>query len=226
MRLFTLCLALFFAVCSNPLSAGLALNFSNDNGTSFADSFSVQTGEKMTIGVFLQQTAPDTILNDEGIVSWGFDIAPSSAMSGTLASPNINADFDFENHNVATAGGYQLEYAQSSGTGVMGDSILLASFEFTSSAAGISEFTIGDRLVGSGPGNVTWLTPSFNTLDEQIFGAGAGDTYQFSVSSISAVPEPSSFLLLSGLGGYALLRRPRRKQLAKRHMLSGSRSHD
>lgn len=192
-------------------NAGLVLDFSDDNGVSFADDFTVQTGEGLTIGVFLRQTAPDTILNDEGIVSWGFDLTRSLS-SGTLASPTVNPEFDFENHNVATAAGYELEYAQTSGVGVSGDSIPLASFEFTSLSDGTTDFEIGDRLVGAGPGNATWFTSGFVELDEQIFGTGAVDTYRFSVSSISAVPEPSSLMVLGGVFGVSILRRPRRRR--------------
>lgn len=202
--------ALLLVVFAASSQAGLVISFSDDNGAGFANTFTVQTGESTTIGVFLQQTSPDTILNDEGIVSWGFNLSRSPSDLGTLSSPAINSEFDFENHSVATAAGYELEYAQTTGAGVTGDSILLASFEFTSSADGTTGFTVEDRLIGAGPGNATWFTPSFTELDEQIFGTGATDTYQFSIQSISAVPESSCFALFGGLVGLVSLRRPRR----------------
>ena len=85
----------------------------------------------------------------------------------------------------------------------------MGSFQFDSTAEGVSMFTIEDRLVGAGAGNASWVTSSFGFLNEQIFGSGAADTFQFSINATSAVPEPSSFVLLGCFAGLVIGRRRR-----------------
>ncbi len=71
-------------------------------------------------------------------------------------------------------------------------------------------FTVADRLIGSGFGNASWLTPSFSVLDEDIFGTAAANTFPFSINAV-AVPEPSSFVLVLGcIVGIAIGRRRRK----------------
>ena len=122
--------------------------------------------------------------------------------------PNLT-EFDFENHNNTTANGFEWEFGQSAGTGVQGNAVLLGSFRFDSVADGTTLMTIEDRLPGTGVGNANWITPTFNILDEQIFGTGASGSVQFSIDSSSAVPEPSSLALLNCLFGWSLVRRRR-----------------
>ena len=199
------------AVFSNTLQADFVINLSSDNGTIFSDNFDVQVGESLNLSVFLQQSSPDTILFDEGLASFGLDLSSSSTSLGTISNPMVNPVFDFQNHNVATISGFEWEYA--AGTSATGDSILLGSFQFESSAVGTTNFIIADRNPGSGPLDASWVTPGFTQLDEQIFGMGAADTFQFSVNATSAVPEPSSLALLTCAGVVGLLRW-RKKALA------------
>jgi hypothetical protein len=198
-----------FVCCCKPAIADLILGFSIDDGGSFANSFDVEVGASLAIGIYLQQTDPDTVLTDDGIVSWGFDLTRAPASLGTISNPSVNPVFDFENHNVTTATGFEWEYSETASSGIKGNAILLGGFQFDSTAKGISLFTVEDRLVGSGVGNASWVTSSFDFLDEEIFGTGAADTYQFSITATSAVPEPSSFVMLSCIAGLAIGRRRR-----------------
>ena len=190
--------------------ADLVVGFSADNGESFQDSMDVRVDESINVEIYLRQTGSDSVLTDEGIISWGLDIARSSADLGTISDITPNPSFDFQNHNVITETGFEWEYAVTAGTGIKGNEILLGSFQFNSLSEGTTQFTLQDRIVGAGPGNATWFTPSFTELDQQIFGSGAAGTFQFSVNAISAVPEPHSFVLLCYMLGIMKLRRNRK----------------
>ena len=212
MRFTPQCIAfcsLLTIVCSARLAtAELILGVSADNGTTFATDFDVQVGDSLNLGIYLQQTGPNTILTDEGIVSWGFDLSRSPTDLGTISNASANTVFDFENHNVTTASGFEWEYADSSDFGLQGDAIFLGSFEFDATADGTSLFAIEDRIIGGGAFSANWFTPLFTDLDEQIFGTFATNQFQFSVNA-TAVPEPSSFILLGSVAGLLLGRRRR-----------------
>ncbi|MGB7326890.1 MAG: PEP-CTERM sorting domain-containing protein [Rubripirellula sp.] len=195
---------------ASPAQAELVLGISSDNGASFATDFDVQVGESLNFEIYLQQSGAETILNTEGLVSWGFDLTRTSTSVGTIASASANPVFDFANHNVTTPTGFEWEYADSSGFGVTGNNILLGSFQYQAIAEGGSVFTLEDRLIGTTPGDANWFTPVFTELDQQLF-AGANSSYQFNVNSTTAVPEPSSLALLACVAGVAVLRRRRRK---------------
>ncbi|MEL7497650.1 MAG: PEP-CTERM sorting domain-containing protein [Planctomycetota bacterium] len=202
-------LSIVLLCLGSTASADLVIGFSDDGGISFSDDFEVATGDGLTIDVFLRQNGVDTVLTDEGIVAWGFDLTHSPTGLGTIADPTVNPVFDFENHNVITSDGFEWEYAETASLGIRGNDILLGSFQFNASSEGTTTFTVEDRLVGTGVGNANWITSSFASLDEEIFGVGAADTYQFSVNSIVGVPEPNS-LLMFGLLGMSVLHRRRR----------------
>ncbi len=109
MRSFSLCLTMTFLYCCKPAAADLLLSFSNDNGGIFSDNFDVQVGDRSTIGIYLQQTAPDTVLTGDGIVSWGFDLTQAATSLGTISGPTVNPDFDVVNHNEMMASSFQWE---------------------------------------------------------------------------------------------------------------------
>ncbi len=182
---------------------------SADNGGSFRNSFDVPSGDSINIEVYLQQTELDSVLTDEGIVSWGFDLSKSPSDLGTISNATANPSFDFENHEATTESGFEWEYAQSTGAGITGSEILLGSFQFETLSEGTTVFRIQDRIIGSGPGNASWFTPSFTELDEEVFGSGAANTFLFSVNATSAVPEPNSLALLSYAAVGFFLRRKR-----------------
>lgn len=194
----------------NRAPAGLVLSFSDDSGASFSDEFSVQTGDSLTVGLYLQQFDGETILTDEGLFSWGLDVTNTSPGIGSIAGAAVNPAFDTPNHDVTTASGFEWEFADSSFAGVQNESILLGTFRYEARNEGTSAFTIEDRVVGPGFFNANWFTPSLSSLDEQIFGVGSAGNYQFTVNSVTAVPEPSSILLF-GFVSCALVCQRRRR---------------
>lgn len=196
---------------SKPACADLILSFSADNGVSFSDSFTVAVDDSLTIGIYLQQTAPDTILTDEGMVGWGFDLTRDNVALGSISNAAANSVYDFENHNVTTAAGFEWEYGTTSTdpADFQGSLFHLGSFQFDPTGEGSTLFTVEDRRVGTGFGNASWLTPLANNFDEQLFGSGAAGSFQFSINA-TAVPEPSSLVLMSGVAAFGVLRRRRR----------------
>lgn len=202
----------FAAVCMlcSPAVADVVINFSTDNGTSFTNDFDVEVGGSLSVGIYVQQTGGDTVLTDEGLVSWGFDLTSSPDSFGSIASATVNPVFDFSNHDVTTTTGFEWEFFESVGTGIKGNEILLGTMQFDSTGVGMTTFSITDRIPGGGGANANWVTPSLNFLDEQIFGTDAADTIQFTITSSTAVPEPSSLATLSCLGVLVFSRRKRK----------------
>lgn len=205
LKFFSTLLAISLAA---PAHAELILSFSSDNGSTFKNDFEIRVGESLNFGIYLQQSEPETVLTSEGLVSWGFDLAQLSQTPGTISEATPNPAFDFANHNVVTSTGFEWEYADSTGLGVAGESVLLGSFRYDATSEGTSVFTLGDRSLGTGPGNASWFTPSFSELDQTIFGANASDEFQFTINAV-AVPEPSGLALVAMMGLVALMRRRR-----------------
>ena len=192
MRLRHVLQPLIFLLCSVILAsaarADLSLVFSRDNGNTFSNSFSSTVGNSLTIGIFLQQTAPDTILTNEGLIGFGLDLSQLSG-AGTISNPSQNTFFDFSNHNSVTGNGFEWEFFETANTGLKGSTLMIGSFQFNSDSVGDNAFSIEDRLVGAGLQHASWLTPTLNPIDESIFGAGATETYDFNID-FSAIPEP------------------------------------
>ncbi len=190
-------------------SAELVLSFSADNGGTFINDFNVTAGDSLTIGIYAQETNANVELSTEGLVSFGFDLTSAPTTLGSISNATVNPLFDSESHNVITASGFEWEFGETANTGIKGNAVLLGSFQFDTTANGMTLFTVGDRLVGSGLENASWLTPSFSFLDEQIFGAGAANNFQFTINT-SSVPEPSSMLLMAAACAGFVSRRHRR----------------
>ena len=203
-------IALFCICMNNIASADLAIAFSIDNGVNFVDQVEATAGDQLTIGIYLRETDPvnERLLVDEGIISFGFDLTRSNPGLGTIVDPVVNSEFDFVNHDVTTATGFEWEYGESLGSGIKGANVLLGSFQFDIASPGTSTMTVEDRLLGSGTGNASWYTPSFADIDEQIFGTGASNSFGFTIHAVSAVPEPNSITLFGLLmTGFAVVRR-------------------
>lgn len=208
----TVGLIITMTMCLNSqVGADLVLGFSVDNGTTFSNDFNITTGDNLTIDIFARETSPNNELSSGGLVAFGFDLTSSPTGLGLISDATRNPLFDFENHNVPTATGFEWEYGESANTGIGngGDgSVFLGNFQFNSTADGTTVFTIEDRSVGSGVGNANWITPTFDILDEQFFGPGAAGSFQFSINA-SAVPEPSTFTMCAGASMFFLMRRRR-----------------
>ncbi len=206
---FTKILALLVAATclGGTAQAETVLQFSNDSGTTFANAFTVDTGETATVQIFLTETAADTQLVNDGLIGFGLDLVHSEGL-GNISSADPNSFFDLENHDVRSANGFQWEYFESNSTGLRASTVLIGTLDFATTGEGTTTFTVSDRLVGSGFTNASWLTSTVSALDEEIFGSGASETFGFSIST-TAVPEPSSIILLcaTSIGFLAIRRR-------------------
>ena len=196
-----------FFTCHHA-NADLTIEFSEDNGVTFSNAFSAQIGEQLDVGIYLGQTGVDSVLTDEGLISFGLELSMLQTDFGSISNVAANPAFDVENDLFSSDSRFVLEYGQSSGVGVTGNQVLLATFTFEPTRDGNTQFAITDRLVGSGIGNASWLTPSFGFLDEDIFGAGAAGSFEFSVNVVG-IPEPSNVILVVTSAGFFLARRNR-----------------
>ncbi|MFK7737688.1 MAG: PEP-CTERM sorting domain-containing protein [Pirellulaceae bacterium] len=211
-RLMMLLLCIGLIATSRAAHADLVISFSTDQGATFGSNFELQVDDDLTVGIFLRQTAPDDILTTEGLSSFGLDLVATTSEFGEVANPSVNSQFDFEETSMETPTGFQWEYASASDEGVRASSVFLGEFDFASRSVGQTDFTLTDLFPGTGPGDASWFTSEITELDERIFGTGAAGSYQFSINS-TAVPEPSSLLLLGAIGAVAT--QVRRRQSAK-----------
>ena len=191
-----------------PLTADLLIAFSADGGSTFDTEFDVATGDQIGIWIYAIETSPDTVLSAEGLVSFGMDVNSNGNDFGMILSNQINPEFDFASHDVDTATGFEWEFADSSNLGVSGNSILLGCFEYQTTADGETVFGVSDRASGTGIENASWLTPALNILDEEFFGPGAAEEFQFQIVA-SSVPEPSGIAVLFMATGIAVIARRR-----------------
>ncbi|MEL6109659.1 MAG: PEP-CTERM sorting domain-containing protein [Planctomycetota bacterium] len=191
-------------------SAELSISFSEDGGATFADSFEARLDESMTIGIYLRESAPDTVLSSQGLLSFGVQVNALPGQVGTIIAATPDSRFDLENHNFTSSNGFEWEYADTDPITDLNSTLRLGSFDYQANSLGTSRFSVRDRLIGSGIGNASWLTPSLSVLDEQIFGSNAESSFQFSIST-TAIPEPSSSFSCC-LAATILLTRRRRKR--------------
>ena len=192
----SLLVGIFFL--ADASDAQQVLEFSSDSGATFSNSFNVDVGNTLSVDVFLNEALPSTTLTDDGLIGFGMDVIHNAGL-GTITNANPNPQFDFANHDVPLPNGFEWEYFQSASTGVRGSSILIGSLDFAAAQAGITTFTVSDRIVGPGFANSSWLTSAASPLDENIFGAGASEVYTFSITSVDAVPEPGAAVFLPAL---------------------------
>jgi len=211
MKMF-LSLVLGMLLLASTVKADQALAFSTDSGATFSNSFEMNVGDTMTVDLFLNEIGPGTELADEGIIGFGLDLS-FVADFGIIATANPNSFFNLQNHDVRSTTGFEWEYFEEDGSGLRGSTAFLGSFDFTSTQSGLTNFTIADRLVGSGLNNASWFTPTADFLDENIFGAGATNTYSFSINAV-AVPEPSGVALLAAMAAFGFSFRRDRKNAA------------
>jgi hypothetical protein len=205
--------ALFLLVFSLSFSASShadnLIQFSIDGGSTFGDSFVIDTGSSVDAGVFLSETSPDTALSDDGLLGFGLTGTLASADAGVIAAASPDSVFDLLTTDEFTSTTINWESAAFSNAAPTGSSIALGSFGFDSIADGTSTLTFGDIQPGAGSANANWLTGAGAELDQNIFGSGSTGTFQVSIST-SAVPEPSSVVLL-GLASSLVFVRRRRK---------------
>lgn len=178
-------------------TAGLILNFSSDGGSSFSNDFTAITGDSLQIGVYLTDTDAGSVLATDGLFGFGLSGSTSSTNLGMITAAAINPVFDFGTTDEFTTSTIEWEDIVLLNDIPTGQSIWLGTFTYESSSNGTTLFTFGHNA----PGVTKWLAgDGITVLDEAIFGPGALETYQVTVTT-QAIPEPSSFCVV--LGGIA-----------------------
>lgn len=177
-------------------SADLTLAFSDDGGASFAESFTqISPGDTSTISIFVQElpgSTGSTLLSSAGLIGFGIEVATDTTAAANISAVTQNPLFDFVSDNSTTPTGFVLEAFELANTGVSGESVFLASFEFQSTTDGITNFNVLDNIPGDGVASDSFLTPTLDGLDSQIFSNGP---FNFTVTT-PAIPEPNVACML------------------------------
>jgi len=207
------------SVC-HPATAGLTLGFSADSGASFLDSFDVLTGDSVTIGVYINEDADDDILDTVGFFGFGLTAVAAPTTFGAISAAAIDPLYDFNTIDEFTGSTIDWEAAIFLNDIPIGQSIFLGSFQFDTTADGSTVFTFADLLPGTGSANTGWLDGFGNELDQLIFGAGATNTYQLTITS-TTIPEPGSFAFC--VVGMLIAGTRRRRTLVQHEMMCAHR---
>ncbi len=188
--------AMLIALCLCPVaSADYVLGLQYDGTTD--TSLVVNAGDTLTVNMLISETAPDTLLFDEGLGGGGGRIVRSGSANVSLQSVVANSGFDIESSPGPVLAGEVGSILAStistiglSGVGVGTSAIHIAQFKFTAlGSAGQSATLTSALLGGTFIGNETFGT--FTDLDALINSFGALD---FTIAG-TAVPETSSILL-------------------------------
>ena len=206
-------MALLVLVTAFPVvsQAGIIASFTAD-GSAFAPS-AIGVGQTLSLPLYLFQTGT-TELTDPGLLSAGLGVtfSPTGVVDVTSAilGTGWNSLFSLVSvNNTAGTAAIQsgLDFVDPALTET-GGSILLGTLEFKGVTAGAAVLTIGDadlQLDDTLDGNG-------NILDGSIT---FGDTTSITVIS-SAVPEPSSFVVIGVLATFFATRRLRRRHVCQR----------
>jgi len=169
------------------------LDFSIDGGNSFGNSFDIGVGSSTDVEVYLSEIPPDALLSTEGLFGFGLLGDLDMAAPGEITAASINAEFDFVSSSNFNSVAIEWDAAVLANSIPTQSRVLLGNIQFDSSGAGVSMFTFGDRLPGTGTANASWLTGIGTELDELVFGTGATNTYSL---ALKAVPEPVALPLI------------------------------
>ena len=202
------CLTVLTFNFSSSVKADNLLEFSIDGGNTFGDSFVIDADSSVEVDIFLSETAPDTALANDGLVGFGLRGLLGSTDAGSISAGNLDSVYDFPATEEFTADSVTLEGLVLNNPVPTGSRIALGSFLFDSSGEGTSILTFGDIQPGAGSANANWLTGAGVELDEAVFGAGSAGTFRLTLST-SAIPEPSSLMVLGLVSAVTVLRRKR-----------------
>ncbi|MEM1227033.1 MAG: PEP-CTERM sorting domain-containing protein [Planctomycetota bacterium] len=196
--------ALLSLCFGGTVHAGIVLSFSPDGSpVNFLDS----VGSAIEIPLFVNQTIPLALgepdLTIDGLAGFGFigtvDPAFGQITNFTFAPPYIALNFPvFPSSSEVIAGG-NLNFPSPTGR-----SIQLGTFTVQATSPGDFVLTITDDPIFD-----DFVTDSFTTIDTVIF-----PTSSTSYSAIiTAVPEPSSMLLVGVIAGACVIRRRPRQPI-------------
>jgi hypothetical protein len=181
------------AILSCPVIANgdLILDFSADGSVS---QFTVDAGQTIEVPIYLRQLSVMSVdLTTDALTDFGLNGALMGGDS-TITGVRANGVFEVDFSEVLNDGSNAELAASTFGSGQTGEAILLGSFTIM----GISEGTTMLNLTDSNPAPTAqdFLTASFaNNFDADVFAPSAAVAIR-----VSAVPEPSSLLMLGCLG--------------------------
>ncbi len=200
-----MCVFLGFA---NRTQAGYTIQFSATDAS--LNHFDTAVNSTVNVGIYVAQNGASTDLTNFGLIAVGFGITYDSTKIQLDAANPFTFSSSFQNNPAVDAStpGTLLAISNSAFNQITGpvpfkgNPILLGTLSFQTRVAGNFNLAVGD-FDPSQPGIADFglggLGASTN-FDQVLFGTNAQGTYQFSAGQITAVPEPSSILLLSSLG--------------------------
>lgn len=223
---FCVCLAIVFillALGQKNANADFLLQFSTDGSVNHFES---ALGATTNVDIFVAQNSGSTYLTDFGLISIGFSVNyDPSKIELVGASPlAFSASFP-RNQDLQINSGLLLVYGESqfnSGganpgpVAVKGSVIKLGTLSLRTITSGTHNVSLRDYDPASPDFADFGLGGAGSSInfDQQLFGVNSQGSFQFSVGSITAVPEPSSVVLLVstvlGLCGYRARRREAR----------------
>lgn len=218
LNLFSAALAIgFFSFLSTGhLLAGFIFEF--ESGGVQKTLFEVEEGNSLGIDVYFKQTESENRLVTNGLTSLGVKMEYSSVAGfAKVTGATKNSSFGNSDLNTGTANSYSLVASVGIDPAVKGARIQLGTFTFQSGLVG-NVTTI--KLVDPSVFADIKLDNVVGNLDSTVFGSGIENA--FSVSTITAVPEPSTLILVglaaSSMGAAAWRKR---KRLLTRMPLNG-----
>lgn len=192
---------LCFVTLDASAQAGFVLNFGTvaSPAPGSVSTSTIGVGESIDISIYLSESTGETRLADSGVATTGTKATFAStfgAVSDVVLNPSLRLFpvTEFDN----AAGTMSLAGVEPSFNGIKGNSVLIGTFRFSATAPGDTTFKFGDFNPDLAVSDFSLHSPDFNfiDIDQALFGVDRLRTYDFTVQSITAVPEPSSFLLL------------------------------
>ncbi len=197
-----MCVFLGFA---NRTQAGYTIQFSATDAS--LNHFDTAVNSTVNVGIYVAQNGASTDLTNFGLISMGFGVTYDPTKIELVgANPFVFSGSFPADHDMPNSPGKLQVYGGATGGGnpvaVKGNSIFLGTLSLKTLVSGRYNLAIGD-FDPANPGLVDFglhgSAPDAD-FDKVLFGNNYQGTYQFSAGQITAVPEPSSILLLSSLG--------------------------
>lgn len=195
-------------------------------------TFNVNQGDAVRISVYLLQQGADTRLSDSGLFLASFDasfdatkgqvrsiigkalpfseLAPVPRNTYRFPLGNDGPVFDNTAGTLSIGGGIDLDDPRPI-PGIGTGEAFVGYFDFELTQPGAVTFTFSDPNPSPTFANNSLNdNPSFTNLDGELFANNGTSQTTLTLTTITAIPEPSSVMLLSGACGIVLLRRRRR----------------
>ena len=202
-------LFLSMAIAILPVEADVSLQFSSDNGASFANNFTLVGGTNLNLSVFLTDNTGSNILDSEGLLGFGLTANLSTIGNGIIASAMINPIFETQAAEFDDDGFEWTAFTLLNPV-PMSPAVFLGEFQFTGGNVGSAVIGFNDPQPGSSSKFVNTLSGEGTELDELIFGPGGTDTIELKIEVTQPIPEPQGFFVILSCALLAGHRRKRR----------------